>query len=111
MKQAGEPIAFTVPEDGAIGWVDNWGIAANSNNKELAYKFIDAMISKDFQYSWASSGGPAPANQQAAEEIDPEYAASAGMDEESLNRLYFMEYRTDEVKNEWNELWTDVKAE
>lgn len=111
MKQAGEHIAFTVPEDGAIGWVDNWGIAANSNNKDLAYKFIDAMISKDLQYKWASSGGPSPANQSAAEAIDPEYAASAGMDEESLNRLYFMEYRTDEVKNEWNELWTDVKAE
>lgn len=111
MKQEGEPIAFTVPEDGAIGWVDNWAIAANSQNKEMAYKFIDWMISKDFQYNWAASGGPAPVNQEAAEAIDPEYAASAAMDEESLNRLYFMQYRTDEVKNTWNDLWTDVKAE
>ena len=111
MKQEGEPIAFTVPEDGAIGWVDNWAIAANSENKEMAYKFIDWMISKDFQYNWAASGGPAPVNQEAAEAIDPEYAASAAMDEESLNRLYFMQYRTDEVKNTWNDLWTDVKAE
>lgn len=110
MKQDGEPIAFVVPEDGAIGWVDNWAIAKGSKNQDLAYAFIDWMISKDFQTEWASNGGPAPVNQKAAEAIDPEYAKSAGMDEASLNRLYFMEYRTDEVKNQWNELWTEVKA-
>ncbi len=111
MKQDGEPIGFTVPEDGAIGWVDNWGISATSQNKDLAYKFIDFMLSQDVQYEWAAEkGGPSPANQEAANAIDPEYAASCGMDEESLNRLYFMEYRTKEVKEEWNDLWTEVKA-
>ncbi|MGI6730817.1 MAG: ABC transporter substrate-binding protein [Anaerovoracaceae bacterium] len=110
MQQEGQPIAFVVPEDGAIGWVDNWGIASGSENAELAHAFIDWMISKEFQYNWATSGGPAPVNQEAAEEIDPEYAISAGMDEESLNRLYFMEYRSDEVKRAWNEMWTEVKA-
>lgn len=111
MKNEGEPIGYVVPEDGAIGWVDNWGIPANSQNKDLAYKFIDFMLSKDVQYDWAANkGGPSPANQSAAEAIDPEYAAACGMDEESLNRLQFMKYRTDEVKQAWNELWTEVKA-
>lgn len=110
MKQEGEPIGFVVPDNGGIGWVDNWAIAAGSENQDLAYKFIDWMIGKDFQYNWATTGGPAPVNQAAAEAIDPVYAESAGMDEASLNRLYFMEYRTDEVKNAWNELWTEVKA-
>ncbi|MCI8285674.1 MAG: ABC transporter substrate-binding protein [Firmicutes bacterium] len=110
MKQEGEPISFTVPADGAIGWVDNWAIPAKSQNKELAYKFINAMLDKDFQHRWASGGGPAPANQAAAEMVDPEYAASAGMDEESLGRLVFMKYRSDDVKKAWNELWTEVKT-
>lgn len=110
MKQEGQPIAYVVPEDGAIGWVDNWGIAKGSQNEELAYKFIDWMISRDFQYNWAVNGGPAPVNQEAADSLDPEYAAGAGMDETSLNRLTFMQYRTDEVKQTWNELWTEVKS-
>lgn len=110
MKQDGQPIGFIVPEDGAIGWVDTWGIAKGSQNPDLAYKFIDAVISEDFQYNWASTGGPAPVNKEAASRIDPEYAASCGMDEESLNRLYFMQYRPDDVKKAWNELWTEVKA-
>lgn len=110
MKQEGQPIAYVVPEDGAIGWVDNWGIAKGCDNEDLAYKFIDWMISKEFQQSWAESGGPAPVNQAAADGLDPEYAKSAAMDEASLNRLYFMDYRTDDVKQKWNELWTEVKA-
>ena len=63
MKQDGQPIGFVVPEDGAIGWVDNWAIAKSSENKELAYAFINYMIGKDVQYGWASKGGPSPANQ------------------------------------------------
>ncbi len=110
MKQEGEPIAFTVPEDGAIGWVDNWGIAAGTKNEDLAYAFINYMLSEDVQYTWASKGGPAPANEDAAAKIDPEYAKSCGMDEESLNRLYFMVYLDDATKESWSELWTEVKA-
>ena len=110
MKQEGEPIAFVVPEDGAIGWVDNWAIASGTQNEELAYAFINYMISKDVQYQWAEKGGPAPANQTAADAIDPAYAASCGMDEASLNRLYFMAYQDDATKAAWAELWTEVKA-
>ena len=110
MKQEGQPIGFVVPEDGGIGWVDNWAIAKSSKNKDLAYAFINYMISKDVQYNWATKGGPAPANQEAADAIDPEYAASCAMDEASLNRLVFMEYRTPEVKKAWNDVWTEVKA-
>jgi len=110
MRLDGEPIAFTVPEDGAIGWVDTWGIVSGTENEELAYAFVDWMISKDFQYNFAVGGGPSPVNQAAAEAIDPEFAAAAGMDEISLNRLFFMEYRSDDVKRAWSELWTEVKA-
>lgn len=110
MKQEGQPIAFTVPQDGGIGWVDNWAIAKGSEHQELAYKFIDWMLSKDFQLSWVNKGGPSPVNQDAANAVDPDYAAACGMDEASLNRLTFMQYRTDDVKQTWNELWTEVKA-
>lgn len=56
MKQDGQPIGFVVPEDGAIGWVDNWAIAKSSENKELAYAFINYMIGKDVQYGLGVEG-------------------------------------------------------
>ncbi|MGI6751316.1 MAG: ABC transporter substrate-binding protein [Anaerovoracaceae bacterium] len=110
MKLEGEPIGFTIPKEGAVGWVDNWGIAASSENKELALKFIDYLISYDVQHKWASNGGPAPVNQDAAEALDPDYAASACMDEASLNKLHFMEYLSEAEKAKWSEIWTEVKA-
>lgn len=111
MKLEGEPIGFTIPEEGAVGWVDNWGISAGSENKELALKFIDYLIGYDVQYAWSSSGGPAPVNQTAAQALDPEYAAAACMDEASLNKLHFMEYLSDDEKAQWSEIWTEVKAQ
>ena len=62
---------FVVPEDGAIaGWTAG-PLQNPSENKELAYAFINYMIGKDVQYGWASKGGPSPANQEAADAIDP----------------------------------------
>lgn len=110
MQMEGEPIAYTVPKEGAIGWVDNWAIASTCQNEELAYAFINEMLSEEFQYKYASSGGPAPTNQKAADRLDPDYVKSAGIDEESLNRLFFKVGRTNEEKTLWNELWTEVKA-
>ena len=111
MKQEGLPIEYVIPEEGAIGWVDNWAIVKDTPKKELAMQFIDFMISKEFQENWAKKGGPAPANTEAINNLDPDYVAEIGMDEESLEKLHFISYRSDEQKNAWNDLWQEVKAE
>lgn len=111
MKQEGLPIDYVIPKEGAIGWVDNWAIVKDTPKKELAMQFIDFMISREFQESWAKKGGPAPANTEAINNLDPDYVAEIGMDEESLSKLHFISYRSDEQKNAWNDLWQEVKAE
>ncbi|HWR07736.1 ABC transporter substrate-binding protein [Sporomusa sp.] len=111
MKKEGQPIRFVIPREGAIGWVDNWAIVKNAPNEDLAYKFIDFMLSKEFQENWAKSGGPAPVNKLATAALDPQLVKDNCMDEASLNKLYFISYQTDEVKKAWNELWQEVKAQ
>ena len=58
MKKNGEPIEYVIPKEGAIGWVDYWAIVKESKNADLALKFIDFLISKDFQAKWVDKGMP-----------------------------------------------------
>ncbi|MCE1253714.1 MAG: ABC transporter substrate-binding protein [Anaerolineae bacterium] len=110
MKKEGQPIAFVVPEDGAIGWVDNWAVVKGTNNYDLALKFIDFMISDSFQKTWVESGGPAPVNSTVGDALSEDFKKDAAISETDLNRLYFISYHDEAVKKAWNELWQEVKA-
>jgi len=111
MRQEGSPIKFIVPKEGGIGWVDYWGIVKDAPNKELAIKFLDYMISKEFQEYWVKIGGPAPVNSLALEDLDEEFIQENAISEDLLDRLFFISYHGEDVKREWNELWQEVKAE
>lgn len=37
-------IGFTLPKEGAEFWIDSWVILKNSENKDLAYKFINFIL-------------------------------------------------------------------
>lgn len=110
MIKDGQPIAYVVPEDGAIGWVDYWGICAKSQNTDLAYKFVDYMISKEFQAAWFEKGGNAPANTEAAAAASQEDIAAAALTDADRARLSFIAYHDDAERTVWHELWLEVKA-
>lgn len=110
MKQNGEPISYVIPKEGAIGWVDHWAIVKDTKNKDLAHKFIDYMISVEFQENWVKKGGPNPVNTEVTERLDPQFAKEMGINDETINRLHFITYRPEEEKRQWNELWQEVKA-
>lgn len=111
MKQNGEPIEYVIPKEGAIGWVDHWAIVKGSQNKELALKFIDFMISKEFQVNWVKKGGPNPVNTQAEQELDQKMIQELGINEETIQKLHFISHRSDAEKKRWNSLWQEVKSQ
>lgn len=111
MKKNGEPIQYVIPKEGAIGWVDNWAIPKGSKKKDLAMKFIDHMLSAEFQSSWVKQGGPNPVNATATKNLDPTLVKEVGINEETIKKLHFISYRTDAEKKKWNELWQEVKSQ
>jgi len=107
----GLPVAFVVPQEGAIGWLDGLSIPAASTKKEAAHAFIDWMIDPDFYLKWDGEGAPASANMKAA----------AGLDEDSFNRkvlgdpavvarVEFMKPVSDEDRESYLALWQELKA-
>lgn len=110
MKNDGLPIGYVIPREGTIGWVDYWGIVRDTPNEEIAYAFVNEMISRRFQLEFVRKGGPAPVNANALAAVDPKVRDLMGMSLQEIDRLHFIEYRDPQTKQDWNEIWQEVKA-
>ena len=102
----GYPIRYVTPKD-VITWVDNWVIVKNAPHPELAYRWIDFMISQQFQDRYArdlEQQPPSPANQIVAESLPPDqrqaFQPNAVLETDIPQATY----------NAWSQLWTDVKT-
>ncbi len=111
-KAYGLPVEFVVPKEGAIGWFDGLSIAAGAPNPELALAFIDYMVDPKFYVPWDTNvGAPASANAKANEQL-PEDALNRVVlgDPEVAKRLQFQAPIPEERKQEWLDLWQEVKT-
>lgn len=108
----GLPISFVVPEEGAIGWVDSWAIPKDAPNIDAAMMWINFMISPEFYLEWdAKVGAPVPSNEVTLAQL-PESSLNKQIlgDPEVQDRLIFYRALSEEVKQEWLEIWHEVKA-
>ena len=46
MKDSGAPIAYVVPKEGALAWLDTWALSKGAKNPELAEKWVDFVLQK-----------------------------------------------------------------
>lgn len=60
LADAGKPVKFVVPEEGAMVGMVSYHVAKNTPNKELCFKFIDFALSKEAQEGFCNgvSAGP-----------------------------------------------------
>lgn len=104
------PIGETIPKENTTGWIDHLMITAASDNKELAYKFIEYMIQAPTQKKVTEVTGYTPANPRAAQSMTPEEQKSLHLDEVDTyqQRLYFLQNVPRRAK--YNQIWNEVKA-
>src|SRR5690348_471710 len=72
LRAAKFPVGETIPKENTTGWIDHLMITAGSDNKDLAYKFLEYMIEAQTQKKVTDVTGYAPANAQAAQFMTPE---------------------------------------
>jgi spermidine/putrescine transport system substrate-binding protein len=104
-------LAYMVPKEGSIIWVDNLVVLAKARHRELAEQFIDfvldshvgARISKFTQFSTPNEGSKKllPREDLANEVIYP--------GPETLHRLEFLQDLGSKTRI-YDEVWTQVKA-
>lgn len=110
---AGDPVTYTIPQEGAPGWLDSWAIVDQAPNEDLAYEFIDWMTSEEFQLRWAQDedrSSPAPANSLVHEQLDEATAERIQSDPAAIEQLAMQRDIDQETLTAWTQLWQEVKA-
>ncbi|GAB1363042.1 ABC transporter substrate-binding protein [Rhodobacter sp.] len=109
---AGLPVAFVIPEEGAIGWLDSLTVPTTSTHKDAAYAFIDWMVDPDFYVKWEAEGAPATSNTKAAAAL-PETSFNRTVlgDPAVVARVQFMKPVSDADRETYLKLWQDLKAQ
>ena len=110
LRQANFPVGETIPKENTTGWIDHLMITAGSENKELAYKFLEYMIEAQTQKKVTDVTGYAPANPDAAKFMSAVQQKSLHLDnvDEYQKRIYFWQNVPRRAK--YNEVWNEVKA-
>jgi spermidine/putrescine transport system substrate-binding protein len=107
----GLPIAFVVPVEGAIGWLDGLSVPESSTKKDAAYAFIDWMIDPDFYVKWDAEGAPATSNTVAAAALPATSFNRAVLgDPAVVARVQFMKPVSDADRERYLALWQELKA-
>ena len=110
LRKSNFPIGETIPKENTTGWIDHLMITAGSENKDLAYKFLDFMIQAQTQKKVTDVTGYTPANPHAAQFMTPEEVKNLHLDDVDnyQKRLYFWQNVPRRAK--YNEIWNEVKA-
>jgi spermidine/putrescine-binding protein len=110
LRKINFPVGETIPKENTTGWIDHLMITSGSDNKELAYQFLEFMIQAQTQKKVTDVTGYTPANAHAAQFMTPEERKNLHLDdaENYYQRLYFWQNVPRRAK--YNEIWNEVKA-
>ncbi len=110
LRKANYPVGETIPKENTTGWIDHLMITAGSENKDLAYKFLEYMVQAQTQKKVTDVTGYTPANPQAAHLMTPDEIKGLHLDDVDnyQKRLYF--WQNVPRRGKYNEIWNEVKA-
>src|SRR5271170_7860605 len=110
LRSANFPVGETIPKENTTCWIDHLMITAGSENKDLAYKFLEYMIQAQTQKKIADVTGYTPANPQAAQFMAADQIKGLHLDDVDnyQKRIYFWQNVARRAK--YNEIWNEVKA-
>jgi putative spermidine/putrescine transport system substrate-binding protein/spermidine/putrescine transport system substrate-binding protein len=110
LRKLNFPIGETIPRENTTGWIDHLMITSASDNKDLAYKFLEFMVEAKTQKKVADVTGYIPANPQAAQFMTAEEKKNLHLDDADTyqKRIYFWQNVPRRAK--YNEIWNEVKA-
>src|ERR1700741_218781 len=110
LKKKSFPVGETIPKENTTGWIDHLMITSPSENKDLAYQFLEYMVEAKTQKLVADVTNYVTANPQAGQLMTAEQRQGLHLDDVDSyqKRIYFWQDVPRRAK--YNEIWNEVKA-
>ena len=124
LKGANEPVADTIPSEGATGWADTWMLSSHARHPNCAYQWIKWVSTPKVQAQQALSFGETPANAKACAIMDRMQKGSCAQYHVNAPASYFKSIKfwktpTRDCGNgkkdcmdysAWQQKWTEIKG-
>ena len=110
LKKANFPVGETIPKENTTGWIDHLMITAGSENKDLAYEFLEYMVEAKTQKFVTDKTHYVPANPQAAQFMTADEARTLHLDDVNGYQKHIYFWQNVPRRAKYNEIWNDVKA-
>jgi spermidine/putrescine-binding protein len=104
-------LTYVAPEEGRMGWLCGYGISANAQNVDLAYSYIDALISPESQAYLIDTFGFGGANLDALPLANADTVELLQLDQtDILADTVFLLDVTPEMQQNYADIWDAVKS-
>lgn len=110
LRKINFPAGEVIPKENTTGWIDHLMITAGSENKDLAYKFLEFMIEAQTQKRVTDVTGYTPANPQAAQYMTADEIRSLHLDDVDNYQEHIYFWQNVPRRAKYNEVWNEVKA-
>lgn len=110
LRKTNFPIGETIPRENTTGWIDHLMITAASENKDLAYQFLEYMITAKTQRQVAEITGYAPANPSAAQFMTADEKKNLHLDDVDTYQKRIIFWQNVPRRALYNQMWNEVKA-
>lgn len=110
LRKSNFPIAETIPRENTTGWIDHLMITSASSHQDLAYAFLEYMISAQTQKQVTDVTQYTPANPAAGQFLSGDQKKTLHLDDPDsyMRRIYFWQDVPRRAK--YIEIWNEVKA-
>jgi putative spermidine/putrescine transport system substrate-binding protein len=117
-----QPVASTIPTEGATGWADTWMLSAHAKHPNCMYQWMKWASTPDVQALVAEFYGATPSNQQSCAKITTDLGAAAAEpykcgDDAFVHQLHLWKTPLADCGNGktdcmdysvWTQKWTEV---
>jgi spermidine/putrescine-binding protein len=110
LKKQNFPVGETIPKENTTGWIDHLMITSGSDNKDLAYQFLEYMIEAKTQKQVTDGTHYVPANPQAGQFMTPEEVKTLHLDEVDNYQKHIYFWQNVPRRQKYTEIWNEVKA-